>query len=158
MTRSSAVGDILPSVALRRSDGGGSVGWRDVRHVTVAVFLHPDCSGCDDYLRRLGQEQRLPMWGGRILAIEDAPAGSRGVDLPEGVLAVTDPDGQARRVAGVPTGTAAVLVVDRFGQVFARRTDEAGHDLPSVGEVFEEVRFISVQCPECEVPDVPPGL
>lgn len=158
MTRSAAVGDILPSVDLRRSDDRGSVGWRNVRHVTVAVFLHPECSDCDDYLRRLGQEQRLPMWGGRILAIGDPPPGPGGVELPDGVLPVTDPDGQARRAADVPPGTAAVLVVDRFGQVFARRTDEAGHDLPSAGDVLEEVRFISVQCPECEVPDVPPGL
>lgn len=152
-----AVGDVLPSVDLR-IPGGGTVGWRDVRHVTVAVFLHgADCPGCLAYLREVDPEGRLAAWGGRVLAVVDGLFVAEGMIPGSGVLRVSDPDGAARHAVGLEPGVAAVLVIDRFGQVFGRWVDDSGHRLPAASQVLEEVRFVGIQCPECEVPDVPPA-
>jgi hypothetical protein len=46
----------------------------------------------------------------------------------------------------------AVVVVDEWGEVyFSLRA--TGHDLPEVHDVIDWVRFVAIQCPECEQPE-----
>lgn len=158
MARSAAaIGDLLPSVDFPRADGSGEVGWRDVSHTTAAVFPHgAACAGCRAYLGGLDPDGRLSNWGGRLITVLAASTTGERLGAAGGEV-VRDPAGRGREVLGLERGTAAVVVVDRFGQLFARWSDPAGHDLPTASTLLEEVRFVGVQCPECEVPDLPTG-
>jgi peroxiredoxin len=53
----------------------------------------------------------------------------------------------------------ALLVTDRFGTVWRRKTAaECGGPASLVDDALDELNFINLQCPECGVPDTPtPG-
>jgi hypothetical protein len=55
----------------------------------------------------------------------------------------------ARQELTVP----AVVIVDRFGEIWAAWEGGADHRLPSSKDVIEWLDFLEVQCPECEPPE-----
>lgn len=77
----------------------------------------------------------------------------------------SDLDGHARRFAewdgevtmAEPDGAAAhrLLVVDRYGQVYAVHDATDAADLPGLDELSEWFRFLATACPECGVLDDP---
>ena len=156
-----AVGDRLPPLTLPSADGGPPVEWRDTsRGAAVLVLPHSaDCRACRAYLETLAAgDEAVRLWGGRTLAllpagVDEARAFARECRLPFPVI--PDPDGDARRRCGVLASAAAVLVADRWGQLYDVAVAGAGHELPSADEVEAWLRFLATQCPECGVPDEP---
>ncbi|MGH7538152.1 MAG: hypothetical protein ACREMF_05930, partial [Gemmatimonadales bacterium] len=52
----------------------------------------------------------------------------------------------------------AVLVTDRFREIFAAYLPGLGSTLPGAKEILDWLVFINIQCPECGVPDWPTEL
>ena len=59
---------------------------------------------------------------------------------------MADPDGEA---------THRLLVVDRYGQVYAVHDEANAADLPDADALEEWFRFLATACPECGVLDDP---
>lgn len=120
------VGDLYrPSAA---TDGEGTEPRRGPR---VLVVLHDDCVACRRWRRTELDPAALEMgeWGGRIVT--------------------TTP------VAGAPPSEAWVAVVDEWDQVFHVARIGPGHTFPDPADLLEWVRFVAIQCEECEGPEGP---
>ena len=153
--RTLVVGERLPDLSLPGVPDGTAVSVRARgREGTVVVLLHSvDCGGCLQYLDRLAaSHERLKEWDGRVLAI--VPTGLAEVagigearDLPFPLLA--DPEGIAAARCGV--GGGSVLIADQWGELFLVEPGEEGeHGYPEPEEVVEWLRFVAIQCPECQ--------
>ncbi|MGH8568885.1 MAG: redoxin domain-containing protein [Gammaproteobacteria bacterium] len=59
----------------------------------------------------------------------------------------------AADAAGRPSP--AVLVTDRFREIFATYLPGLGSTLPGAKEILDWLVFINIQCPECGVPEWP---
>jgi hypothetical protein len=58
------------------------------------------------------------------------------------------------REGALASGTdARIVVADEWGEVYFVSEAGAGHELASPQEVVDWVRFIVIQCPECEGPE-----
>lgn len=112
---------------------GARVDLRTGRGPRVIFVTHDTaCAGCAAWLERLEAERAaFADWGGRLTVVID--------------------DADARVALGVTA--AALLIVDEWGEVFFTAEGGAGHALPDSTEVIEWIRFIAVQCPECEQPE-----
>jgi hypothetical protein len=51
------------------------------------------------------------------------------------------------------SGHAALVVTDEWGEVHFVADAGAGHELPSGEEIVTWIRFLAIQCPECEGPE-----
>lgn len=152
-----AAGRLLPDLKLSPARGGPPVAVRgNGREVGVLVFVHGSgCDACRAYVRELaGARQLLGEWGARLLVVSPEPAASAARLAPEptGTAAVAaDPDG----AFGARTGLApaAVLVADAWGELYHVAAAGPAHELPGVQEIVDWVRFVAIQCPECEGPE-----
>lgn len=151
-----SVGERLPPVTLETADGQ-LIDLHRTRHETSAlVFLHPQCDACTAYVARLeGIADRLDAWGGRVLPVATDAGQAQALHRQTGSLALVDAGGRCRAGTGLAPDTAAMVVADRFGTVYRSVVDSGGHELIEPDELFEEVRYMGSQCPECGVPDEP---
>lgn len=124
------VGGMLPPETRAQPGAESWVSLRGLRGPQVLVAVHsPHCDGCRNYLRKLtANAMPITEWSGRIVVV-----------LP-GDVAVTPP---------------AVVVADEWGEVYAVMHGAPDHVLPSAAEIGEWVRFVAIQCPECEGPEGP---
>lgn len=149
------VGSLLPDLALPTAPDGRLWSFRARgRQGRVAVLLHSStCEGCLAYLDSLAaNHQSLVDWDGRVVAVlpEDLARASdlrRQRSLPFTVMA--DPEGLVTEALGMEGGS--ILIADQWGEIFLA---EAGHGeqhafLPPE-EVAEWLRFVAIQCPECQ--------
>lgn len=155
-----AVGRRLPRLKLRDSAGRSFRLSRTDRRATVVVFLHgPDCPACRDRLRALGTSAgELAAWDARPVAVVRASAEEARrltEDLGRSFPVLADPDGAARARYGVGDQEVALFVADRFGEIFAAERAGDADGLSPTAELEEWARFLTTQCPECGVPDVP---
>lgn len=101
---------------------------RSVRGIEATALVLPGPRDLHAYLRRLEAAQdAFAAWDGLVQAFE--------------------PDGASVH---------RVLVVDRYGQVYAL-FDGSERDLPNVADLEEWFRFLATACPECGVLDDPIG-
>ena len=61
----------------------------------------------------------------------------------------------ARTAAGTPGDRWALVVLDRYLTVHRIETAEGPEGLPDASETESALRFLALQCPECDVPDWP---
>jgi hypothetical protein len=162
----------MPSLVSRMENG--ELRWRDpARGSTVAVFLQSDDRAADlAYLRGLTESARdFQSWDGRVIAVVprlEPSSGESGQGLPSAgpeldtdgtdrsapIHLVTQPTGEAEH-CGVRGGEDAVLIADRWGQIYHGARGEAPDALPTPAEIEEWLQFIATQCPECGVIDEP---
>ena len=45
------------------------------------------------------------------------------------------------------------MIADEWGEVYSVADAGAGHRFPGAPEIIEWVRFLAIQCPECEGPE-----
>lgn len=145
----------LPWVALRRLAGEGEENLRrQERFGRIVFFPHSlGCAGCREYADVLAREAgAFAHWDGRPVLV--APSGDEAEArvlahsaATLGVLADLAGD-VARSRAGVPPGSAAVLVADRFGDVWYGGDAGAGHALPDARELEEWLKYLGTMCPE----------
>jgi hypothetical protein len=48
---------------------------------------------------------------------------------------------------------AALVIADEWGEVYSVADAGTGHRFPTPPEIIEWVRFLAIQCPECEGPE-----
>lgn len=123
------------------------------RQVPVVVLVDgAECQACRAYLRRLAEvDAEMRAWDGRVAVVvpgslDEAARLAEAVHPPFAVLA--DPARGLRRRMGA--AGAAVVVADPWGEVRFRHDTGAAHDLPEPPELVDWVRFVAIQCPECE--------
>lgn len=170
------VGDRLPADSLEAPDGSEVPLRRPRRGNTVLFLAHgTECSGClawaESLVRSAGDE--LEAWDARLLVAPPASPTSpssppdrrapgsyadRVEPFVPPALTTLDPGGRIRRRCGIDDGDAAVLVADRWGQVYHRSVAREASGLSGVAEIVKWARYMTIQCPECGVPDEPPGM
>jgi hypothetical protein len=139
-------GDRIPDVNLP-SAGGGTVPVRaGNRLASVLVTVHEGCADCDAYVERLASRSaEIREWDGRVLV-----ASTRlqpGADPSAVLRRAADPDGI---LAGARVPTPGVLVADQWGELFAVEAAGADHRFIDAGEVVDWLRYLAIQCPECQ--------
>jgi hypothetical protein len=98
---------------------------RGARRLEATAVLLPGSGSTRGYRSELDSHaQAFAEWDGRVL--------------------VLDPDGAASH---------RLLVVDRYGQVYAVHEAADAMDLPPAGALHEWFRFLATACPECGVLD-----
>lgn len=154
----SGAGGRLPTLRLPRV-GGGEVEVRgDRRNPAMIFFTHSaHCAGCRAYVAELiALPDAFGVWGGRLLVILPGEgAASEAIDYPSTtdfpVRLLLDRESTLAHRCGV-TG-AGLVVADAWGEIHFSAHAGAGHDLPMGAEVEEWLKFLAIQCPECEQPE-----
>ena len=153
--RCSGMIGVRPDLTLPAAPSGAPVSLRRRgRDNTVVVALHAaDCGGCLEYLSALAEaHETLRDWDGRVLAVLHGPLetaeeirAARG--LPFAVVA--DAEGRLREGWGIAGGT--LLIADQWGELFlVQPGGEGEHEFPPPAELAEWLRFVAIQCPECQ--------
>jgi peroxiredoxin len=146
------VGDRLPDRSVERTDGAGQLPVkRRGRDSTILLMLHAaNCPACRGYVGRLQDEAAaIRDWDGRVLLVWAAPVAraaatarvsgfDSGIDVDGGLL--------ARLGLELP----AILIADQWGELFAVQPAGNEHDFIDPSEVVEWLRFLAIQCPECQ--------
>lgn len=103
------------------------------RGVRLLLALHPDCAICHRWLeaRRPALREAVERWGG-WMEVQDRGAGGAG-EACVGWLAV----------------------LDEWDEVFHLTHLGPAHALPEADAVAEWIRFVAIQCEECERPEWP---
>ncbi len=147
-------GDRLPDVRLRQADGTllPLVRFRQRRNLVI-VLLGPDADGPGQaLLQELSQARpAIQAEAAELLAVTTAsPQEARALSRRLGTSLLVDPEGALHRAAlgpGAPDqGTPGVLVVDRYGEIYAVLRPDP--EPPRVADILEWLRFIELQCPE----------
>lgn len=155
-----ATGRLLQPFVLRAGEGR-TIRLADYRQRSnVVLVLHHGvaCVACRAFLDALAGEAAG-------LSAEEAVVLAVGPDRPEAHLAhegasrlpfplLSDPDGQVARRERLPVP--AVVVADRFGEIWAAWAAGPRHFFPSAAEIHDWLRFVEFQCRECEAPEWPP--
>ena len=143
-------GDRLPSTSLPERSGTRNVGLRPSGGPRVVVTVHQtDCNACIDYVAEIESvREQLEGWGADILIINPGgvPAGDTAL-ARVGLPVLEDPEHV------IAHGQLRVIVTDEWGEVYFASSSEAAHGRIAPGEVVEWVKFIAIQCPECEGPE-----
>jgi hypothetical protein len=157
-----AVGGNLPRVSFARVDAPGTVSWN--QGTTASVIFAPHLGSCADCARYLGQLAEaapgLREWATRamVLVSPERPLDTSALDGAQRseILLLADERAARRVYLGVGDHDAAVVLIDRWGAVFAAESvgaNAAGHAaLPSARDLVALAQFIDIQCPECGVP------
>ena len=123
------------------------------RFGAVVVLVHDAaCENCKGYLAELAAaDAQLREWDGRVAvlvpaALEQVVEYHEAAELPFPVL--SDPERRAWAALGL--AGAAVLIADQWGELRYVSPDGGGHSFPTADEVTGWLRFLAIQCPECE--------
>ncbi len=161
------VGMRLPALRLATVSGAQidvRLGGRDA---SVIVLVDDDAmERATAFLERLARAApEFRVWGGRILGVvrpaDRAPGESAdpsivrawaGLEQRLGFPLLLDREGRTRDWT---PAAAAVLVADRFGDVYHVAEGAELWDLTTPSELEDWLRFLATQCPECGVPDSP---
>ena len=140
--------EVLPRLTLPRAEGDGKMALTG-QQSSLLVFVHPrPCDDCAAYLAELaGSLDDLRGWATRLLVV----AGK--VDVGDQLFPVLrDDDGAARHRLGIGGEDAAVLLTDRWGEVFEVATFGPDHGFPLPRELVESAKIVDLSCGECNVP------
>jgi hypothetical protein len=149
----SKVGQSLPRGTVELADGEAVLLRPSPHRATVLVLPHAgECEACRRYVELTLREARLDPWSATLVTVAPDEA-SVAFLAPVAPRVALDPS--FRRACGVADGRAAVLVADRHGQIWEQTVTDGHTDLPGPDQLEQDVRFIAIQCPECDVPDVP---
>lgn len=153
------IGSRLPPLVSRVDSG--EFHWRDPsKGATVAVFLDSGDRDSDlEYLTSLADSAKeFGYWDGRLVVVGpglgSGPEFSRGRDRAGSLSYVTEANGEVEG-CGVHGGESALLIADRWGQVYYGARGPSVESLPAPTEISEWLQFMATQCPECGVPDRP---
>jgi peroxiredoxin len=156
--------EMLPLFELQEAGGKKISVWdyKGKRNL-VLFFVHSGCQKCRDMLGELAQAYREVLsQEAEVLAVLPASPGEAArlkqqLSLPFPLLA--DEKGEVFRRYGAADSndkpSAAVVVADRFGEIYAFSLATAEHRLMPVKEIIDFFAFISIQCPECGAPEWP---
>jgi hypothetical protein len=146
-------GALVPTMTLVSTATGAEVDLRSARGPQVVVAMHSvTCRACRRYVREevASAARGMGEWGGRVIVVVPDGVANAAVfaeTTTDALEIVTDPEG------AFAANGAAVAVVDEWGEAYYFADAGVGHDLPSPDELVTWVRFLAIQCPECEGPE-----
>lgn len=145
----------LPDLTLPAAPEGTPISLRTHRRQgTVLLLLHSaGCQACLRYVDALAEvHEQLTDWDGRVVVVVPAVASDAAqvhADHATPFAVAADPEGACARRCRVDGGS--VLIADQWGEVFFTHAGSPdAHDFPSPAEVVEWLRFMAIQCPECQ--------
>lgn len=142
-------GSILPGLRLVAADGNHSA-LIPSSQALLLVFAHPGpCPRCASYLDEVrGAVDDLRSWGTRPIGVL-----SDGGDAAPGTVPLLRDEGdEGRRRLGIGAEEAAVILTDRWGEVFEVAVYGCDHDLPLPRQLIESAKIVDLTCGECNVP------
>ena len=161
-------GGRLPVVTLTSVASGKQISLREPAAGAPAILsLPPSPDRFAEYARTFAAKRPgYTNWAGRPvvlvpgdLANASAAAADAGLTGADGGIGETtvlvDADGSLRRGWGLADDVAAVIVADRWGEVYAVAAGTDPSELPGPDAIDEWLRFLAMQCPECGVIDEP---
>jgi hypothetical protein len=128
-------GVLLSGVSLPLWPAGAMLDLRSGHGPRALVTLHSaDCSECRRYVRvdLASGPARLAEWGGHLVVVvpgQVESANELAKIVPDAMQVLTDPQGK------LVSGKALVILADEWGEVYFVTDAEAGHDLPTLGEI-----------------------
>jgi hypothetical protein len=139
----------LPDLALAAATGAVHRLRGAGRRSPVLVLVHaPPCAACEAYVRRLERAaSTLREWDGEVLVV--APAGGAGEETPGSPFPLLRDAGD-RLSTALGVRAPAVAIADQWGEVHELREAGEEHSFPAEEEVESWLRFLAIQCPECE--------
>jgi hypothetical protein len=143
-------GDRLPSGSLKTCSEAGESVLNASRGPRVFVTVHAlGCETCIGYVEQVVHMQdELASWGGHVAVVFPDCSGDSAAGLaPLGVPILQDCD------ALLADGRLTVIVTDEWNEIYFASESEDLHGVISADEVLEWVKFVAIQCPECEGPE-----
>lgn len=146
-------GALLPPMSLVSSETGDVVNLRTSTGPRAVVVMHSvACRACRRYVREdlAPGARRIAEWGGRLTVVVPGRMGnaaSFAETTTDALEVLVDPE------KVLASGGAAVVITDQWGEVYFAAEAGEGHELPDREEIVEWVRFLAIQCPECEGPE-----
>jgi hypothetical protein len=148
-TRDNTIPQRLPALTLSGRDGTVPLRAPEAGSRVLLLVRDADLERARPYITAL--EQSLPelrdWYGGALLVTERT--------LPETTLPIARADTDAWAALGIPEGESALIIADRWGEVYFGRHSRAFADWPPAARIEEWIRFLATQCPECGVIDEP---
>ncbi|MCW5981833.1 MAG: hypothetical protein KIT09_27355 [Bryobacteraceae bacterium] len=142
---SASIAEFLPDIELPATLGGTPVQVRGSGGKTSVLFaIHGvRCGDCQEYIDQLARiAGGFEVWDAQLLVLAPAPLEEAARLRSFGTI-LADEDG---RLAA--SGSAAVIVADRYGQIFHAASCGASHNLPSAREIEEWLKYLGTLCPE----------
>lgn len=141
----------LPEVKLPSAPGGSPVPIRPPGRVSAVLVLldGAECDACRAYLHSLASVSTdIAEWDGRVIVVVPAsPEGAaRSADDAPALTILADPE--RTLAARLSLSTPALVIADQYGEI--HHAASAAHALPEPAEVIDWLRFLAIQCPECQ--------
>lgn len=149
------IGDTVPTSSVKAADGSVILLRSSPHRAVVLMYPHTgECPQCTAYLQQLNDHAAaFSRWTALpIVVVDDHRHGdhlSSTISFPVVV------DDALRHRFAISGDHAAVLVVDRHGQIWEQFSSGDHAELPDPDRLTEDVKFIAIQCPECDVLDIP---
>jgi hypothetical protein len=146
-------GALLSGVSLPSCPAGAMINLRSGRGPRALVTLHSAaCPECRRYVNGdfASVADWIAEWGGRLAVVVPGRlenANELAKTPVAGIQLLADPE------AELATGKAKVVITDEWGEVYFVSDAGAGHDFPSPRDIGDWIRFLAIQCPECEGPE-----
>ncbi len=148
-----APGVLLSGVSLPSWPDGALINLRSGHGPRALVTLHSSaCPECRRYVHEdlASGADGIAEWGGRLAIVVPGQVESA-EELAkirvDGMQFLTDPQGR------FASGKAMVIVTDEWGEVYFVADAGADHDFPTAVDIRDWIRFLAIQCPECEGPE-----
>lgn len=138
----------LPDLGLAMADGAARPLRPGGRRSPVLVLLHSaECPACAEFVARLGAAaDMLREWDGEVRVI--TPSGAAETQPPPPFPLLLDPERRVAAALGITPP--AVVIADQWGEVHDVREAGDEHRFPTVDEIESWLRYLAIQCPECQ--------
>jgi hypothetical protein len=143
-------GDRVPSGLLQTCAERGATALNLSRGPRVYVAVHaPGCQTCIGYVKQIVcMQDELASWGGHVAVVHPGCSDDSAAGLaPLGVPVLDD------RESLLAHGRLAVIIADEWDEIYFASQSEDVHGVIPPDEVLEWVKFVAIQCPECEGPE-----
>jgi hypothetical protein len=143
----------LPDVKLPSSPGGSPAPIRPPGRVSPVLVLldGAERDACRAYLRLLASASAdIAEWDGRVIVVAPAsPEDAARISADASAFTLlADPD--QTLAARLSLSTPALVIADPYGEIHHAVSATAAHDLPSLAEIIDWLRYLAIQCPECQ--------
>jgi peroxiredoxin len=144
----------LPDVKLASAPGGLPTPLRPPGRVSPVLGLvdGADCDACRAWLHRLAAvSANIGEWDGRVIVVVPAPLDQAiqiADDATKSFTILADPDRTLAARLGI--SAPALVIADQYGEIHHAAPAGEAHHLPDPAEVVDWLRYLSIQCPECQ--------
>ena len=138
----------LPDLALATLGGAACPLRPGGRRSSVLVLVHStECAACAAFVVRLAAAaDGLRAWDGEVRVI--VPAAQAGSPSASPFTLLVDAEQRVATALGITPP--AVVIADQWGEVHDVREAAGEHRFPAVEEIESWLRYLAIQCPECQ--------